>query len=50
VRLHIASTGLLPHVRHAQVEQMAHLLKAMDDTQDPIALISVLLRVSPGAG
>jgi hypothetical protein len=45
VRLHVAAAGLLPHVRHAQVEQMAHLLKAMDDTHDPVALISVLLRV-----
>jgi hypothetical protein len=50
VRLHIASTGLLPHVRHAQVEQMAHLLKALDETQDPVALISVLLRVRRSHG
>jgi hypothetical protein len=46
VRLHVASTGLLPHVRHAQVQQMAALLRCMDETQDPVALISVLLRVS----
>jgi hypothetical protein len=45
VRLHVAAAGLLPHVRHAQVEQMAHLLKAMDEAPDPVALISVLLRV-----
>lgn len=44
VKLQVASTGLLPHVRHAQVESMAHLLKAMHDTPDPVALISVLLR------
>ncbi|KAI8462305.1 MAG: kinase-like domain-containing protein [Monoraphidium minutum] len=44
VRLHVASTGLLPHVRHAQVEAMAHLLRTMDETLDPVALISVLLR------
>jgi len=33
VQLHAAAAALLPHVRHAQVEQMAHLLKCMDETQ-----------------
>jgi hypothetical protein len=38
--------GLLQHVRHGQVEQMAQLLRALDEVQDPVALISVVLRVS----
>jgi hypothetical protein len=46
VQLRAATTGLLSLVRHTQVEQVAHLLKSMDETVDPVAFISVLLRVS----
>jgi hypothetical protein len=45
VQLRVTAAGLLPHVRHAQVQQMAHLLKALDEAQDPVELISELLRV-----
>ncbi|KIZ06401.1 putative serine/threonine-protein kinase pats1 [Monoraphidium neglectum] len=44
VRLQAVAMGLLQHVRHGQVEQMAQLLRALDEVQDPVALISVVLR------
>lgn len=47
MRLQIASTGLLPHVRHARAEQLAHLLRCMDAADDPVMLISLLLRAGP---
>lgn len=47
VRLQLASTGLLPHVRHTTVDWMSQLLVVMDEIEDPVALISVLLRVRP---
>ena len=46
--MHVASMALLPHIRHAHVDMMATLLKALDETQDPVATISVLLRVRKG--
>ncbi|KAI8462306.1 MAG: hypothetical protein J3K34DRAFT_527838 [Monoraphidium minutum] len=48
VQLLMASSAVLPHMRHAQVEAMAHLLRTMDETLDPVALISVLLRGAAG--
>jgi hypothetical protein len=38
--------GLLHHVRQSQVEQVAGLLRAMDEARDPVGVISALLRVS----
>jgi hypothetical protein len=46
IQLRAATTGLLPLVRRTQVAQVAHLLNTMDETVDPVALISVLLKVS----
>lgn len=45
LRLHAASISLLQHARGAAAVQVAQLLRIMDDTQDPVAVISVLLRV-----
>jgi hypothetical protein len=45
VRLQAVAMGLLQHVRSSKVEQMARLLMVLEDTQDPVAAISLLLRV-----
>jgi hypothetical protein len=42
--------GLLHHVRQSQVEQVAGLLRVMDKAQDPVSVISALLRVSRRSG
>ena len=45
MRLHAASVALLQHVRGAAATRVPELLCALHDAQDPVALISVLLRV-----
>jgi hypothetical protein len=45
VRLQLAGAGLQPHLYHPQIQQLAQLLTRMEDEQDPVALISLLLRV-----
>jgi hypothetical protein len=42
--------GLLQHVRSPKVEQMAQLLAVLEHTQDPVAVISLLLRVGDRVG
>ena len=49
LRLHAAPISLLQHAHAAAAVQVAQLLRVMDDTQDPVALISVLLRVHGAA-
>jgi hypothetical protein len=46
VELHVGAAGLQPLVRQAQVEAMAQLLLDLEAAQDPVDMISVLLRVS----
>ncbi|KAI8467829.1 MAG: kinase-like domain-containing protein [Monoraphidium minutum] len=44
VKLQFAANGLLPHVRHAQVDRVARLLRAMGEEEDTFALIATLLQ------
>lgn len=41
--------GVLHHVRQPQVDQMARLLRTMDESQDPVEIISTLIRVRGGS-
>jgi len=50
IRMHAVSMSLQQIVRSPRVQQMGQLMRAMDEAQDPVGLISVLLRVSIGCG
>jgi hypothetical protein len=43
--LDAAATGLLQHVRPAQVAQAVRMMRAIDDAGDPVSAISALLQV-----
>jgi hypothetical protein len=43
--LSAAATGLLQHVRPAQVAQAVRMMRAIDDAGDPVSAISAVLQV-----